>query len=104
MWIPSAAGGDGGPWPSHGIRSGRPVAWLGSTMIGRVALALDVGNDRQVERVPRRILERPDPALAEDHLAVALGEDVFGRHQQVFDRRAHAALEQDRHAGSGRTP
>ena len=31
--------------------------------------------------------------------AVALGQDVLGRHQQVLDRRAHAPLQQDRRPG-----
>ena len=65
----------------------------------QVAQPLDVRHDRQVEHVARRVLERPDPALAEDHPAVALRQDVLGRHQQVLDRRAHAPLQQDGRAG-----
>jgi len=38
----------------------------------QVAQALDVRDDREVERVAGRVLERPHPALAEDDAAVAL--------------------------------
>ena len=89
------AGGDAAQ-AIAGIRSGRPVAWLGSTMIGRWLSPLTFGHDRQVEHVAGRVLEAADAALAEDHAAGCPGEDVLGRHQQVLHRRAHAALEQHR--------
>ena len=67
-----------------------------------------VGHDRQVtqflddrdrgdvERVARRRLERPDAALAEDHVVVAAGQDVLRRQQPLFDRGGDAALEEHR--------
>ena len=61
----------------------------------QVALALDIGHDRQVEGIAGRILEGANSPLAEDHLPISLGEDVFGRHEQVFHGRAHAAFEED---------
>ena len=41
-------------------------------------------------------LEGADAALAQDHPPVAVREDVFGRHQQLFDRGGDAAFEQHR--------
>src|SRR3954463_290290 len=57
---------------------------------------LQHGNGTDVERVPRRALERRDPPLAQDHLGVPFLDDVLGRHQQLLDRRRRAALQQDR--------
>ena len=45
-------------------------------------------------------LERPDPALAQDHVAVALGEHVLGGGHELVDCRAETALEQHRAAGA----
>ena len=53
-------------------------------------------HDREVERVARVIGERPHAALAQHHVVVALGHDVLGRQQQLFERRRHAALQQHR--------
>jgi len=58
--------------------------------------ALDQRNRRDVHRVARGGLEGADAALAEHHARVALREDVFGRQQQLLDRRRHPALEQPR--------
>ena len=41
----------------------------------------------EVEREPRRGLERADPALAQDHVLVALLEDVVRGLQQLVQRR-----------------
>ncbi len=49
---------------------------------------------REVEQVARRRVEAADAALAENDLAVPLGEDVLRAHQQVGDRGRHATLEQ----------
>jgi hypothetical protein len=46
-------------------------------------------------------LERPDAALAEEHVRVAVGEDVLGREQPFLDAHVHAALEQDGLAAAG---
>ncbi len=94
-----AARGDGGP--GHGGDQVGPAGGVAGVDDDRqVALALDVGHDRQVEGIAGRILEGADSSLAEDHLAVAFGEDVLGRHEQVFHGRAHAAFEQDRDPGA----
>ena len=53
------------------------------------------GNRGDVERVARVGFEGADAALAEDHVVVAAGEDVFGAEQKFFHRGGHAALEQD---------
>ena len=57
---------------------------------------LDVGDRREIERVPGVVDERPHAALAEDHLVVALREQVLGRQQQLLDRGRHAALQKHR--------
>ena len=57
--------------------------------------------DRQkVEREPVARLERPDAALAEHHLVVALLEHVLGRHQELLERRGKASLQQHREPGA----
>src|SRR5207245_11609658 len=40
--------------------------------------------------------ERPDAALAEDDVAVAPRQDVFGREQELLHGRRHAAFQEDR--------
>ena len=52
----------------------------------------------EVEREAVGRLERADAALAEQHVRVALLEDVLRRHQQLLERGAEAALEQHRQA------
>ena len=47
----------------------------------------------EVKGVARGRLERADAALAQDDLFVALAHDVFGGHEQLFERACHAALE-----------
>ena len=68
-------------------------------MIGRWLCPLTFGTAAHVEHVPRRILEGPHAALAQHHVRIALRQDVLRRHQQVLDRRAHAALQQHRLLG-----
>src|SRR5207244_11943704 len=58
----------------------------------------------EVEREARGGLERPDAALAEDHVGVAAAQDVLGREQPFLDRRRHAPLEQHGLLGLGHTP
>ena len=76
---------------------------------GRVARVHDHGQvgellehryrgDVQREAVGR--LEGADPALAQDHVRVALLEDVLRRHQQLLERRGQAALDQRGLAGA----
>src|SRR3989442_1496897 len=65
-----------------------------------VRLLLQHGNGADVERVPRRPLERRDAPLAEDHLRVALLHDVLRGHQQLLDRRRRPALQQHRLVGA----
>ena len=54
---------------------------------GQVRALLEHRHGREVERVPRRALERADAALAQRHVVVALAEDVLGGEQQLVDRR-----------------
>ena len=62
----------------------------------QMGLALEHRHRREVERVPRRALERLDPALAEDHALVPLLRDVLGRHEELLDGRGRRALEEHR--------
>ena len=81
----SAIAGTSSVWPARvaGVDDDR-----------QVRVALDDGHGGDVERVARGVLERADAALAEHHLLVAVGEDVLGGQQQLFDRAHHAALQQ----------
>ncbi len=56
---------------------------------------LEDDDGREIQGVSRGRLEGADPPLAEDDLAVALREDVLGRHEELLDRRHHPPLEQD---------
>ena len=49
-----------------------------------------------VQGVPRRLLERPDAALAQHDVQVAALGDVLGGHQPLLDGGVHAALEHHR--------
>ena len=64
-----------------------PAAWLGSTITGRCVSSLSTGHGGQVEREAVGGLERADAALAQQHVRVALLEDVLRRHQQLLERR-----------------
>ena len=89
------AGGDrGASHRRHLVAQAGAVTRVGDHRQMRQSLHQRDG--RQVEQVARHRVEAANAALAEDHLIVALGEDVFGAHQQVDDRRRHAALEQHR--------
>ena len=44
----------------------------------------------EIQRVPRRPLERPDSPLAQDDLGVPVGQDVLRRREPLFDRRSAA--------------
>ena len=93
----TAVGADGdaaqGHRPHQRALAG-PVARVDhDRQVGQLAEERDRG---QVERVAGVRLEGPDAALAQDHVRVARAEDVLGGHQPLLDRRAKAALEQDR--------
>ncbi len=53
-------------------------------------------NRREIEEIARHRVEAADAALAQNHLAVSLGEDVLRAHEKLGDRGRHAALEQHR--------
>ncbi len=97
-------------------RPSAPAAMAASAISGHVAPiaggVAGVEDDRQVRMVLDHRdgvdvggeagggFEGDDAALAEDHLRVAFGHDIFGGHQQILDAAAEAALEQhgDLHA------
>src|SRR5215213_8448682 len=62
----------------------------------QMALALDDGNRRYVERISRRRLESANAALAEHDLIVAMRHDVLCSHQQLRHRCRQSALEKNR--------
>ena len=65
---------------------------------GQMTGDLDHGHGADVEGVARGRLKGPDAALTEDDVAKALFHHVLGGHQELFDRRRGAALEQHRPA------
>jgi len=86
MWIAVAPRGHNRA-RAHGRKSrrGGPSRDSGRPTIGRWLCKLDVRHDRQGRAYLRvessKVLT---PRLAQDDLAVALRQHVFGRHQQVF--------------------
>ena len=77
-----------------GTRLRLPVAWLGSSITGRCVSSLSTGNRGDVAGVARGGFEGADAALAENHVGIAVRDDVFGGHEQFFDGGAEAALQQ----------
>ena len=71
---------------------------------GKVRQFLHERDRREVEQVARGWIEAAYPALTEDDLRVAFGQDVFGAHQEIGDRGGHAALEQHRLANPANGP
>ena len=94
-----AVGADGGARQGH-RRNERSVAGAvaGVDHDRQVRPGAEDRHGRQVERVAGRGLEGADAALAQDHVRVAGRQDVLGRQQPLLDRRAQAALEEDRPA------
>jgi hypothetical protein len=61
---------------------------------GQVRSLPDNRDSGQVESVTGRAVEGPDAALAQNHLLIALRENVFGGRDPFLDRAGQAALEQ----------
>ena len=55
----------------------------------------EIWDDREVERVAHRRLERADAALAENDVLVAARHDVLGAHKEFLQRRGHATLQKN---------
>jgi len=70
---------------------------------GQVAARLDGGNDGEVEGVAGEVGEGANTTLAEHHVVVALGEDVFRGHEQFVERCGHATLEKNGEFGAAST-
>src|SRR6185437_4225748 len=66
----------------------------------QVAAALDGGDDAQVQRISRVVGEGAHAALAEDHVVVSFGHNVFRGHQKFVQRGGHAPLQQHRLSGA----
>src|SRR4051812_7199982 len=62
----------------------------------KVGVELQPRHRAEIEREARRGLERADAALAEDDVLVALLQDVVGGLEELVERAAEAALEEDR--------
>ena len=60
---------------------------------GQVRFSLDHRNAAQIQRVPGGRFECSDSALAKYDVGIAFRENVFGRHEELFDRRHHSTLE-----------
>ena len=65
----------------------------------QVAQTLDRQHRAQVKGIAGIGLKGADAPLAQDDIFVALGQDVFGGHEEFLDRGAHAALQQHGLAG-----
>ena len=57
-------------------------------------------NGAEIERVACRRLEGANTTLAEDHVHVALAQNVLSTHDQIVDRGAESALEQNRQSAA----
>src|SRR5437870_4948316 len=71
-----------------------PVRRVGQN--GQVRKLLDYGNSGDIQSVARGRFKGADSALAEDHVVVAAGHDVFGAEQPFLDGGRHTALQQHR--------
>ena len=79
----------------------------GRNFVAAAGAVRRIGDDRQmrkffddrnggdVECVARVGLKGADAALAENHVVIAAGQDVFGAEEKFFDRGGQAALEKD---------
>src|ERR1017187_7645810 len=56
----------------------------------------------EVERPTRRLLERADATLAEDHVLAARVEEVLGRGEPLLDGRSEPAFQKDGAGASAR--
>ena len=65
-----------------------------------MAQTLDRGNQAQVEGVASVIGKRPYAAFAQNDVVVPFAHHVLGGHQKFFQRCRHAALQQNRFAGT----
>ena len=63
---------------------------------GEVRLRFQKGDGVEIKSVPRGVFESTNAAFAQEHVHVSFAQNVLGAHHQVADRRAKAALEQDR--------
>ena len=71
---------DGGPRERQNLMA-LAGAVAGIDEDGQVAALFHCRDHREVEGVARKIRERSNAALAEHHVVVALGEDVFRGHR-----------------------
>ena len=69
-------------------------------MMGRWLRRCTAGTMAKIERVAGVIGEGAHTALAEDDVVIALAHNVLGGHQEFFQRRRDAALQQDGLAGA----
>src|SRR5207302_10921342 len=70
------------------------VRWIDNYR--QMCFRLQERNGAEIERVACRCLERADTALAQDHVHIAFAQNVRSAHNQIVDRGAESALEQDR--------
>ena len=71
---------------------------------GQMALLLDIGDGREVQRVATVVDKGANPALTEDDLDVAAFHDILRRHQPFVDGGGHAAFQHDRPVGAAGAP
>jgi hypothetical protein len=91
-----AVGADSGGSACHGknlFAASGAVAGIDND--GKVATAVDGGDDAEVQSIAGVVGKRSNAALTEDHVWIALGDDVFRRQEKLVKCGGKAALEQD---------
>src|SRR6266446_1874500 len=68
-----------------------------------MAQALDGGHDAEIERVASVVGKSADTALAKHYVVIAFAHDVFGGHQELFERGGNPSLQQNRFARASGT-
>src|SRR6185437_4897093 len=76
----------------HHVPQSRAMAWIRDDR--KVRQLVHQRNGSEVEHVTHSRIEGANSALAQNHLAVALREDVLGAEQEIRYRRGHSALQQ----------
>jgi hypothetical protein len=61
----------------------------------QVTALLDGGDDGEVERVAGKIGERSNASLAQHHIVITFGEDVFRGHQEFVERGGHTPFQEN---------
>ena len=78
----------------HELAEAKRVSWVDNYR--QMRFRFQNRNRAQIERVTSSGIKRADAAFAQDHVRVALVQDVFRAHDQIINRGAESALQQHR--------